>query len=489
VKRTAVPRADGERIGPGGELLSDADPAAGPAAEGSGLSPEEQAELERLRSEVRELRTQQAAPVRRRRTGWRAPVATALIVLGCVLAPVSLLGIWTANQVSDTARYVQNVEPLVHDPAVQNALTDKITNAITTQVNVTGYADQAAAALTGKGLPRVGALLKNFGPQISSAFAGFVHTQVHKIVTSPGFARLWVQANTRIHAQLVKVLSGRGSSSVSIKNGQVVFNLGPFIDLVKQDLAGRGLSIVSKLPSINPTFTLFSAKYLVKAQSGYRATNNLKIVLPILMVLLLAVGVYVARRRRRALIGVGLGLGASMLVLAAGLLTFRGIYLSSVPSNVLPADAAAALFDTFVRFIKDGLRLVLVIGLVIAAGAFLTGPSGTAVRTRGAFTSGFGWLRHGAEHLGVRTGPVGTWTYAHRRALRISAVALAALIFVFWGEPSATVVIVIVVLLLVVLGLIELLGARPPAPPAPPTPPASPASPAPPAESGMAGSL
>jgi hypothetical protein len=283
--------------------LSDAVPAAGPEAEGSGPSPEEQAEIERLRAEVAELRTRQEAPPPRRRGRWRAPVATVLIVLGCILAPISLLGVWSANQVSDTARYVENVEPLVHDPAVQNALTDKITNAITTQVNVTGYANQAAAALTEKGLPRVGTLLHNFAPQLNSAFTNFVHTQVHKVVTSQRFAQLWVQANTRIHAQVVKVLSGEGSSSVSIKNGQVVLNLGPFITLVKQDLASRGLSIVSKLPAINPTFTLFSAKYLVKAQGGYRAVNDFKIVAPILVVLLLAAGVYVARRHRRALIG------------------------------------------------------------------------------------------------------------------------------------------------------------------------------------------
>ena len=455
-------------------------PTADPAAEASGSRHDEALELERLRAEVAELRAQQAA--RHRRVGWRAPVATVLIVLGCVLAPISVLGVWTANQVSNTDRYVANVEPLVHNPAVQNALTDKITNEITTQVNVTGYANQAAAALTGKGLPRVGTLLKTFAPQISSAFAGFVHGQVHGIVTSPQFAQLWVTANTRIHAQLVKVLSGQGSKSITTSNGQVVLNLGPFIDLVKQDLVKRGFTIVSKLPYINPTFALFSDKYLVKAQTGYRLVNDLKIVLPILALLLLAGGVYVARSHRRALIGAGLGLAASMLVLAAGLLIFRGIYLNSVPSNVLPANAAAALFDTFVRFIKDGLRWVLVVGLVIAAGAFLTGPSVTAVRTRGAFTSGFGWLRHSGERMGLRTGPVGTWTYAHRRALRISAVALAALIFVFWGEPSAAVVIVIVVLLLVVLGLIELIGSRP----APPTPPAPPSPPAPPAHPEMA---
>jgi hypothetical protein len=46
-------------------------------------------------------------------------------------------------------------------------------------------------------------------------------------------------------------------------------------------------------------------------------------------------------------------------------------------------------------------------------------------------------------------------------------VALAALIFVFWGRPTAAVVIVLAIVLLVILGLIELIG-RPPAQPAAP---------------------
>ena len=78
-------------------------------------------------------------------------------------------------------------------------------------------------------------------------------------------------------------------------------------------------------------------------------------------------------------------------------------------------------------------------------------------------------LRRGGESAGLSTGPIGRWTYAHRHALRIGAVALAALIFVFWGRPTAAVTIVIAVLLLLVLGLIELIG-RPPQPaPAPPS--------------------
>jgi hypothetical protein len=429
------------------------------AADNDEPSPDELAELERLRSEVSELRSQQAHQARRHRISWRTPVATLLIVLGCVLAPVSVLAVWSANQVSDTNRYIANIEPLIHNPAIQNALTADVTTAITSHLNITGYVNQAAGLLTAKGLPRVGTLLKTFGPSLNSAVDGYIQGRVHKIVTGPRFANTWIQVNTVAHQQIVKALSGQGK--VSVSNGKVDVQLAPFINIVKQNLASRGFTLVNSLPPIHPTLALFSTRDLTKAQTGYRLINDLKIVLPILTLLLIGAGVYIARGHRRALVGAGLGFAASMFVLGAGLAIFRGIYLNSVPSSVLSSDAAAALFDTFVRFIKEALRTLLVVGLVVAAGAFFSGPSVTAAQTRKAFRLGLGWIRHEGEHAGVTTGPVGRWTYTHRKGLRIGAVGLAALIFVFWGRPTALVVILIAVLLLVVLGLIELIG-RPP---------------------------
>jgi hypothetical protein len=437
---------------------SDAAMAAGAGAD---LSPGERAELERLRTEVQQLRRQRAPAARRRRPGWRAPVATALIVIGCLLAPFSVLAVWTANEVSNTDRYVANVEPLIHEPAIQNALTDKITSEITSRLDVAGLASQAGTDLSGRGLPRVGALLRTFAPSLASAVAGFVHTQVYKIVTSAAVARLWVQANRIAHAQLVKAVSGRGGSSITVSNGQVSIGLGPFIDAVKEDLSARGFTLVNRIPPVNPTVPLFSTRDLVKAQTGYRLINDLKIVLPILTLVLLAAGVYLARSHRKALIGAGLGLAASMAALGVGLAIFRTIYLNTVPASVLPSDAAAALFDTVIRFIRQGLRVLLVLGLVVAAGAFFSGPSVTAVRTRAAFVSGLGWIRESGEHAGLRTGPVGRWTYAHRVGLRIGVTALAALILVFWGQPTGLVVLLLAVLLLIALGLIELIGRRP----------------------------
>ena len=260
-----------------------------PAAENQGLSQEERAELERLRAQTAGFRRQ--GPVRRRHVSWRASVAVVLIVLGCVLAPVAVLGVWAGNEVSDTGRWVATVEPLIHDPAIQNVLTDKITNEITSRLDITGTIDQASVQLDSKGLPRISSLLKTFGPQITSAVTGFIHSTVHTAISSQAMANAWVQVNTVAHQAVVTVLSGQGNGAISTSNGQIVLNLGPLIAVAKQDLLARGFSLASNIPPVSPTVALFQATDLGKAQAGYRLIKTLKIVLPILVVLLLAAGV------------------------------------------------------------------------------------------------------------------------------------------------------------------------------------------------------
>ena len=444
--------------------MSDSGDAGGAAAGHRDLSAGERGEPEALPGGRAGPGRPPDKPVRRRR-GWRTPVAALLIVIGCVLAPLSVVAVWTANQVSDTSRYVANVAPLIKDPAIQNALTDKLTSEIVTKIDVRRLTNQAAVELSQKGFTRIGGLLQGVSGSLASGVQGFVHSSIHKIITGPRMANAWVQVNRVASQALVAVLSGRAASSgaVGVRNGQVTLDLAPLIAVAKQDLVARGLTIAGKIPIVHATFALFPSKNLAKAQKAYRLINDLKIVLPIVTLVLLGLGVLIARRPRRALIGAGLGFAASMLVLAAALLIARNLYLNSVPASA-PADAAAAAFNILVRFIRTALRTLLVVGLVVAAGAFFTGPSAAAVRTRHALSSGLGRLRHGGE-----SGPASRWTYAHRHALRIAAVALAALIFVFWGQPTAAVVVLIAILLLLVLGLIEVTG-RPPAQPSPAPP-------------------
>ena len=260
---------------------------------------DEQAEVERLRAEVAALRSQAPAQPRRRRISWRPIVATVLIVIGCILAPVAVLGVWASNEVSNTNRWVATVEPLVHDPAMQNYLTDQITKQITSRINITGTVNQAATQLNSKGLPKIASLLHQFGPQIASSVTGFINSTVHSVVSSQAFATAWVQVNTVAHQGLVKVLSGQGGGAISsTSNGEIVLNLGPLIAVAKQDLVAKGFTLASSIPPVTPTLALFQAKDLSKAQSEYRLIKSLKIVLPILVLVFIAAGVYVARGRR-----------------------------------------------------------------------------------------------------------------------------------------------------------------------------------------------
>ena len=221
-----------------------------------------------------------------------------LVASMLVLAiPVSVLGVWAGNEVSDTGRWVATVEPLVHDPAMQNYLTDQITNQITSRINITGTVNQAAAQLNSRGLPKISSLLNQFAPQIASSVTGFIHSTVHSVVSSQAFATAWVQVNTVAHQALVKVLSGQGGGAISTSNGQIVLNLGPLIAVAKQDLVAKGFKLASSIPPVTPTLALFQAKDLGKAQGFYRLVKAGKIVLPILVLLILAAGVYVARGR------------------------------------------------------------------------------------------------------------------------------------------------------------------------------------------------
>jgi hypothetical protein len=462
------------------------------------LSADERAELERLRAEVANLRTQASTvaaadidqPVvptpRPRRQRWRSVVATLLIVIGCILAPISVVAIWTKNLVTDTDRYVATVQPLASDPAIQSAIADRITAEIFTHLDVAGITNQAVDALAERGLPPLVAnQLHSLSGPLSSGVQSFVRDEVGKVVASETFANAWTTANRTAHQALVAALTGETREGITIENDTVSINLGPIIQEVKQRLIDRGFDLASRIPNVNPSFVLVQSDYIAQARGAFNLLNAIGNWLPVVALIVLAIGIYVAKGHRRALVGVGLGLAGGMLALGLALALFRTIYLNELPLGVLTRDAAAAFYDTLVRFLRLGLRMVLVLGLVIALAGFLTGRSVTAVRARAGLTKGIGWLRGGAEQAGFRTGPVGAWVYTYKKFLWVAVIAIAALVLVFWDQPTGRVVLGITLGVLVALVIIEFLG-RPPSPAAPElTEPGSPGLPEPEGAAGV----
>ena len=450
-------------LGRDGARVSDQDTSAVP---GAALTAEERAELERLRAEVASLRSQATAaaapsePVvvvstRRPRQRWRSVVATFLIVIACILAPVAGVAVWMKNLVTGTDRYVTTVAPLARDPAIQNAVADRITAEIFVHLDVQQITNQAVDALAERGLPpRVADPLHALSRPMASGVQGFVRTEVGKVVASDAFADAWVSANRAGHQAMVAALTGQTGQGVTIANDTVTINLGPFIQVVKQRLVEQGFDLASRVPDVNPSFTVLQSDAIGKAQSAFSLLNAIGNWLPVIALILLAVGIYVAKDHRRALLGAGLGLVAA-LALGLGIALVRTLYLNALPLGVLTRDAAAWFYDTLVRFLRLGLRTVLVFGLIVALAGFLTGRSITAVRTRAGLSRGIAWLRGGAEKAGFRTGPVGAWVYRYKRVLQFVALGIAALVLVFLGSPTGKVIIVLALCVLVVLAIIE----------------------------------
>ena len=419
------------------------------------LSADDRAELERLRQENSALRAGARPP--RRRIRWRSVIAVVLLFLGCTLAPVSLVAVWTHNQVSDTDRFVETVEPLAADPSVQEALTTRITTTVFQYVDVEALANEAIDALAAQGLrPELAQRMHGLTPTLATAVNGLVRDKVAQLVASPQFASAWAQAVRVAHQQAIIVLSGN-SQTIVVQGDTVYVDLAPFIDVAKQRLSAEGLTIVDRIPEVHPTIALAPADQLVRAQTAYNMLDSLASVLPWITLLLLAVGIYLARNRMRALVGTGLGVATSLLVLAAGLLVARGLLVGAVPPAGAPA--AAAGFDIIVRFLRDSGRALMVLALVVALGGFLAGSSDTAVVVRRRFASLVDNIRGGPS----ATGPVATWVRPHLRGLRIGAVALAVLVFVFLERPTGAAILLIATGLLVMLAVIEFLG-RPGAP-------------------------
>ena len=82
---------------------------------------------------------------------------------------------------------------------------------------------------------------------------GFIHGEIAKIITGPRMANVWVQVNrVAPGARRRPVRPGHSNGAITVSNGQVTIGLAPFIDIAKQDLAARGLTLVNKLPTFNP---------------------------------------------------------------------------------------------------------------------------------------------------------------------------------------------------------------------------------------------
>ena len=422
-------------------------------------------EVAELRAEIERLKAERttAAPPPRERTGWWRPVVvTVVVVVVAVLTPLGVVARWAHNEVADTDRYVESVAPLGSDPAVQAAVTNRITTEIVTRLQIEAVTEQAIQALSERGLPPLAATsLQALGGPLSDAIEGFIHDQVATLVESDAFQTAWEEANRQAHTQMVAVLTGKDSDLVEISDNAVSVNLATVIEAVKGQLVDRGFTLAERLPTVDAQFTIFQSDDITKAQNAFRLLSALNTWLPIVVLVLLAAAVALARNRRTTLIAAMLAVSASMLLLGFLLNTFRVVYLDALPGDVDHA-AAGAIYDTLVWFIRLNLRAILVLTLAVAFIAWVSGPALTAARLRTGTGRAIGSVRGGGERMGLDTGRFGVFLHVNKAVLRGVVLGAALLLYAMADHPTGGFTIGLLAVAAVVLLVVELLS-RPPA--------------------------
>ncbi|MFD7444743.1 hypothetical protein [Streptomyces sp. NPDC059909] len=423
----------------------DAEPSASPGGDDG------RAELEQLRTRVAALEAGRAPRTSRHRT--KSFFSALLIVIGCVLVPFAIVAAWTSSEVGNTDRYVDTVAPLASDPDVQAAAANRVTAAVMQHIDLPTLLEGVAP----ENRPLLEKALGRLGNSLESAVSSFVRDKAEEVLASETFAKIWTDANRRIHTAVDKALTGTGGGAVKINNDSVTVDLAPVIDQVKQRLVDEGMTVAAKIPEIHTDFTVLRADNIGKVKTGFRLLQIAGFWLPVLAVLLIIAGVLLSAHRRRTTVIAALAFAFAALVLGLALTVFRVVYLNALPDSV-SQPAAESIYDALTRYLRTTVRMAAVLGVVVALAAWLSGPGRTATLVRGLWNSGITAVRSTADRAGLRTGPVGPFVRRHRTWITWVLVAAAVVTYVLWSFPTAWVVVGIALVWLFAMAVVQFLG-------------------------------
>lgn len=311
-----------------------------------------------------------APPGRAALARLRRIAPTVLVVLGCVLAMVSVLAIWAERQAVETSSWEHTADELIRDEEVQEALAAYLTEQL--------YAHVAVAGLIERGLPDD---LKVFAGPAAGALREVVQRGALEATRRAAVQQAWTRAVTDAQRLAVQILEG-GGDRVSTSDGRVVLNLQTILRQVA-DQVGFGGRLADALPPEAAQIEILHSDQLSAAQTGLSALRKLAIIVPILTLLCFAGAIWAAAGRRRETVrmaAIGLAVVAVVVLVARSLA--GAAVIGAVDPEVAYVPAAQRVWDIGTSLLYDGAIALLVYALVALAGTALMGPTRAATAVR-----------------------------------------------------------------------------------------------------------
>ncbi|MFE0101488.1 hypothetical protein [Streptomyces sp. NPDC059009] len=405
------------------------------------------AEVERLRAEVAELRDR-AGTQRQRRArllALRRMVAAVLIALVAVLSVTSVVGVWGSRTTLDTDRWVATVGPLPGEPDVNAAVSTYLADEIYGQLNVEQRLSDALP-------PRASFL----AAPVTGAVHDYLRKSVSRLLATDQFEAVWRATNRAAHSRIVDLLEKR-NENVQVRGDTVSLNLLPMVNNVLVSLEGRLPSLFGKkldlptlsagelppglhdriekalgvtLPQDFAQIRLYDRHVLGQLQESVVVFKRAVVGLVIAVPVLLGLALWASPNRRRTLLQLGIWLVVTVTVLSTVLRSVREEVLGHVPPGVYRDGARAAMWTVFTTLRDRGDQL-LWLGVGIAVLAYLVGPGRLPVALRKQTVRGAKAAGRYAGRAGERIGKgeaVRPWLARHADVLRVSGAVVAALV-------------------------------------------------------------
>ena len=367
-----------------------------------------------------------------KRWGTRAIASLLIFIITVIIAPVAFIGHWGHRTVVDSTQYLATVGPLVEDPAVQDAVSKVISDAVVKQVDTSSL----IGGFLGGFIPNQ-AITDALTDPITAGINNLVYELVHTFVASKEFAKIWYTTNEVAQASLIALLENRPNGPIKIQGDTIVLDISTMLTAVQSSLVNNGFDLASKItiPSSDAQIVLAQSPAISQVQLLYQLSSPVLQWFPLVIAILFGLSIALARNRSRTVLAVGVALVACGGATRVLMNTAETLFVNQLAGTVFQ-DAAASFWATFFNYLLSGLVAIVVLGILIAFGGWFAGVSRPATSMRTAVGRGLHSLGSGVP-AGIRRSfrsyaPVLRWIIAIVMVLVLSLGAFMSMDRMIW---------------------------------------------------------
>ena len=300
----------------------------------------------------------------------RRRTVKALVVLGSLLAFLSVFAIWTERQALNTDDWVDTSGRMIQNEEIRAAVSNYLVDQLYANVDVE---KELEGILPGD--------LKDLAGPASGGLRQVAGGGAEEVLQTSTAQELWRQANRSAHEQLLAVLENK-KEAVETAEGEVTLNLGSLVTNLA-DQVGIASQLADKLPPDAGQITILRSDELKAAQDIAVGVKGLALVLTLLTLLCFGVAIYISREGRWVTV---LFCGIGLVAAGFAVIVFReiagGIVVDQLvkEENVKPAAEAAWSIGT--SLMVSIATTVIVFGALFVIAGWLGSPTRSAKGTR-----------------------------------------------------------------------------------------------------------